>query len=288
MNIQIGTCSWKYDSWRGMVYSNEREINFLKEYAQRYTSVEVDQWFWSLHSHTSVSMPREKDVNDYASSVPDDFRFTIKVPNSITLTHFYKKKNDLELVPNPYFLSDKLFSDFLDSIAPLKKYTGVLIFQFEYLNKQKMPHQDAFMGAFGEFAGKIPREIKTGVEIRNPNYLNSKFFSFLDEIKAVPVFLQGYYMPPVFPLLESALKYNFDTMVIRLHGPNRAEIEEKTGGKWDSVTDPKTEELKKLTAFINNNISRKLDLYLNVNNHYEGSAPLTINRINDLLEGKEL
>lgn len=269
------------------MYSNERKINYLKEYAEHYNTVEIDQWFWSLHSPTSISMPREKDVNEYAAAVPDDFRFTIKVPNSITLTHHYKKAGDKKLIPNKHFLSPALFDDFLNAISPIKNLTGVLIFQFEYLNKQKMPNQESFMSAFADFASKINRDLIIGIETRNPNYLNRNYFSFLKEINAVPVFLQGYYMPPIFTYLDEAVKNNFDTIVIRLHGPDRSGIEEKTGGKWDKVIEPKDEELVKLSGFIKNNINRKLDLYINVNNHYEGSAPLTIGRINSLSEGQE-
>ena len=46
--VRIGTCSWKYDAWRGLVYSQNPE-NYLQEYAKRYDCVEVDQWFWSLY-----------------------------------------------------------------------------------------------------------------------------------------------------------------------------------------------------------------------------------------------
>ena len=45
--LHIGTCSWKYDSWRGIVYSDLKEKNYLREYSQHYSTVEVDQWFWS-------------------------------------------------------------------------------------------------------------------------------------------------------------------------------------------------------------------------------------------------
>jgi uncharacterized protein YecE (DUF72 family) len=47
MGPHIGTCSWKYPSWRGLVYSDSGQ-NYLQEYAQHYSCVEVDQWFWSL------------------------------------------------------------------------------------------------------------------------------------------------------------------------------------------------------------------------------------------------
>jgi uncharacterized protein YecE (DUF72 family) len=43
--IRIGTCSWKYDSWKGIVYSESKSKNYLKEYSQKFNTVEIDQWF---------------------------------------------------------------------------------------------------------------------------------------------------------------------------------------------------------------------------------------------------
>lgn len=43
--LVIGTCSWKYPSWEGLVYVSRTPLDFLTEYARRYRSVEVDQWF---------------------------------------------------------------------------------------------------------------------------------------------------------------------------------------------------------------------------------------------------
>ena len=37
-------------------------------------------------------LPEPKVVKEYADSVPEDFAFSIKVPNSITLTYHYKKE----------------------------------------------------------------------------------------------------------------------------------------------------------------------------------------------------
>jgi aspartyl-tRNA(Asn)/glutamyl-tRNA(Gln) amidotransferase subunit A len=41
--LRIGTCSWKYPSWRGLVYSEAPGINHLAEYSGKYDCVEVDQ-----------------------------------------------------------------------------------------------------------------------------------------------------------------------------------------------------------------------------------------------------
>ena len=143
--LRIGTCSWKYPSWAGLVYSARHGgINYLAEYATKYDTVEVDQWFWSLFESGEPKLPRPADVVDYRCSVPADFRFSIKVPNSITLTHFYSKTKGRPLVPNPYFLSVDLFNSFLEKLDLLGDLVGPIIFQFEYLNRQKVSGQTEF------------------------------------------------------------------------------------------------------------------------------------------------
>ena len=68
----------------------------------KYDTVEIDQWFWSLFGE-SIRLPDPTDVARYRESVPDGFRFTVKVPNSITLTHHYRKAKTRPLVANPHF-----------------------------------------------------------------------------------------------------------------------------------------------------------------------------------------
>lgn len=46
--LKFGTCSWKYDSWRGIVYSNAPKLNYLAVYARHFDCVKVDQWYWSF------------------------------------------------------------------------------------------------------------------------------------------------------------------------------------------------------------------------------------------------
>ncbi|HCY75431.1 MAG TPA: DUF72 domain-containing protein, partial [Ignavibacteriales bacterium] len=153
--IRIGTCSWKYDSWKGLVYPDKEKINFLSEYAKHFKTVEVDQWFWSLFEPKKAVLPKDSDLKSYAKSVPDNFKFTIKIPNSITLTHFYNKDKTAALKPNPFFLKADLFEKFLETLKPLKKNIGVLMFQFEYLNKQKISGLTEFLERFESFIESI-------------------------------------------------------------------------------------------------------------------------------------
>jgi uncharacterized protein YecE (DUF72 family) len=282
--IRIGTCSWKYDSWKGIIYPDKEKFNYLEEYSKHFNTVEIDQWFWSLFEPNKVLLPKESDVNSYTQSVPDDFKFTIKIPNSITLTHFYNKDKSAELKPNPFFLQADLFEKFLENLKPMSKNIGVLMFQFEYLNKQKISGLTEFLDRFEAFIESITKEYIYGVEIRNPNFLKKPFFDFLKRNNLAMVFLQGYYMPPIWQVFKDCIDQINSTVVIRLQGPDRSEIETKTGGIWNQIVEPKDEELDKVAEIINYLETKRVDTYVNVNNHYEGSAPLTIKKINNFIK----
>ncbi|MBA4251133.1 MAG: DUF72 domain-containing protein [Chlorobiaceae bacterium] len=281
--IRIGTCSWKYESWQGLIYSNSKEINYLSEYSSQFNTVEIDQWFWSLHSKDKITLPKQKDVETYFNSVPEDFKFTIKIPNSITLTHFYKDSKNEKHISNPNFLSPELYELFLEKISLMKKKVGMLMFQFEYLNKDKMSSQLEFIDRFENFLTQINRELEIGIEIRNPNYLNQNYFEFLKRNNVHHVYLQGYYMPSIFDVGKEQIKFLTDFAVIRLHGTDRNKIEELTNNNWNKIVVPRDEELSRVAKMIKYFFAKKVNLYVNVNNHYEGSAPLTINKIKKLL-----
>ena len=287
--LRIGTCSWKYPSWRGLVYSDAPDINFLQEYASRFNTVEVDQWFWSLFGKDSVRLPSPVDARAYRQSVPDDFLFSIKAPDSLTLTHLRKKSRGDKQEPlqaNPHFFSPALFRAFLDSIEPLHDVLGPVMLQFEYLNRQKMPGQAEFQAATAGFLRELPAGHSYALEIRNPNYLNAAYFRWLANTGAAPVLLQGYYMPSIVDLYrrlrDSILLH--ETVIIRLHGPDRQGIEEMTGGAWDHLAAPKDQELADIAEIARELLAAKRRVYINVNNHYEGSAPLTIARLRPLIE----
>jgi len=72
-------------------------------------------------------------------------------------------------------------------------------------------------------------------------------------------------------------------VIIRLHGPGRQEIEKLTKKQWNTIVSSRDEELKDVAGIVNDIMDKGVDVYLNVNNHYEGSAPLTIERIREFL-----
>jgi uncharacterized protein YecE (DUF72 family) len=271
--LKVGTCSWKYPSWQGLVYSRPAGIDYLAEYARRFSTVEVDQWFWAP--------PEPATAAGYAAVTPEDFRFTVKLWNELSLTHFHRKKGETALRPNPRFLSAELFREVVARLQPLQGKIAVLMLQFEYLNSQKIASQAEFLGRLAVFVDAIPRTIPLAIEPRNPAWLNERYFRFLAEHDLGHVFLQGYFMAPVWDIWARSAPLLKGTTVVRLHGPDREGIEKSTGESWDRVVAPKDEELGRIVAMVNDMRGRGLTVYLNVNNHYEGSAPLTIERLRE-------
>ena len=281
--IRIGTCSWKYDSWKGLIYSDNVGKDYLPEYSKHFNTVEIDQWFWSLFAEDKIVLPQPHVVKSYTESVPEDFKFTIKIPNSITLTHFYQKDKSKPLQPNPHFLSIELFNNFLKSLETMHAKIGILMFQFEYLNKQKMKSQGEFQSKFSEFIQQVDQQIPLAIDIRNPNYINKNYFDFLNLNNISAVLLQGYYMRPIFETYQTHTSQINKPTVIRLHGPDRSEIEKKSKGIWNQILESKDDEISKITKIIRDLDQKNLDVYVNVNNHYEGSAPRTIEKIKEQL-----
>ncbi len=282
--LRIGTSSWKYNSWKGLIYDPDktyRPEDYLPDYTRSLNSVEVDQWFYSLFP-AGVKLPEPATVRSYARSVPKGFAFSVKAPNALTLTHYHAPQAGGERgplgSPNPGFLSLDLLRRFLDRLAPLGPKLGPVMFQFEYLNRQKMPSVREFWDRFGEFIDRAPRGFRYALETRNPNYLTPEFFRRLSDLGLGYVGLEGYYLPhlpDVFSRLKPRLK---GFCVLRLHGGSGEDMDRRASAKWNAITAPKGTLLRGVAQIVRSNIKRKVLTYVNISNHLEGSAPLTVKR----------
>ena len=283
--VRIGTCTWNYPSWESLVYSSHDKAEYLAEYAQRFNAVEIDRWFWSLFDDPmKVRLPLGKDATTYRAAVSDHFRFGVKAANSVTLTHLYKADRGSKTEPlreNPHFLSRDLMVEFLDRIEPLHDVLGPIMFQFEYLNKAKMSSVATFLDRFAAFADGLPPGFSYALETRNKTYLCRAFYETLLAHNLCPVLISGYWMPRISNLFATHkdLLLQFPVIVIRLMGEDRGEIEKITGKKWDTMVQPHDAELDEVAKILLELKQSNVQAFVFVNNHYEGSAPITIDRL---------
>jgi uncharacterized protein YecE (DUF72 family) len=71
-----------------------------------------------------------------------------------------------------------------------------------------------------------------------------------------------------------------------LHGPDRKGIEKIANDNWNRIYIDRVKEISSIVQMIKELENNEVDLFVNVNNHFEGSAPLTIERIRNAL-GRE-
>jgi uncharacterized protein YecE (DUF72 family) len=269
--VKIGTCSWNYESWVGLVYSEPKKyaVEYLREYAKKYRTVEIDSWFYKI--------PTPSEVDSYIEAVDPNFEFTIKAPQKITQVMEFRKN-----VRNPYFLDSDFFNTFYSRIEPIKKNISSIILEFEYMNKQKIAGIHEYLAKLELFIRNISRDISISIECRNQNFLSEDYYSFLKSNNIDTVLTEKQYLPPIVDLVEKYKSYFGKTTIIRLLGGDRKEIEERTGQVWNKIIDPKPiPSVGKAIGYI---IETGKKVVINVNNHYEGSAPITIEKLISELE----
>lgn len=149
-----------------------------------------------------------------------------------------------------------------------------------------MPSLEAFLEKLAAFLAILKREtgpLPIAIETRNGNYLTDAYFRFLQEWQLIPVFSEKIYMPYVYDVYWMHRCFLQTDAVIRLLGGDRGEIEKKTGEQWNRIVEPKPDK-DRILHMAADIAAAGHKVTINVNNHYEGSAPLTIEEMQRLLQ----
>jgi uncharacterized protein YecE (DUF72 family) len=202
--VFIGTSSWKYPGWRGMLYDEARyvtrgrfsearfERECLAEYAEVFKTVCVDGAYYRF--------PDRRYLDSLRSKVSEDFRFSFKVTDEISIKKFTNLPRFGERAgkPNENFLNAGLFaSAFLGPCEAFRANIGLLIFEFSHFYPTDYAHGRDFVAALDQFFGQIPKGWPYGVEIRNKHFLHPDYFAMLARHGVTHVFNSWGSMPSV-------------------------------------------------------------------------------------------
>ena len=202
--VFVGTSSWKYPGWRGLLYDEARyvwrgrfaesrfEQNCLAEYAEVFKTVCVDGAYYKF--------PDRRYLEGLMRQVPEDFLFAFKVTDEITIKRFpnLPRFGWRAGQPNVNFLNAGLFtSGFLASCEPFRAHVGLLIFEFSRFHPEDFARGRDFVAALDEFLAQLPPGWPCGVEIRNPRFLHPDYFAMLARHGATHVYNNWSGMPTV-------------------------------------------------------------------------------------------
>jgi uncharacterized protein YecE (DUF72 family) len=280
----IGTSSWKYRGWEGMIYQGgyASEAQFqrvsLREYTSYFPTVGVD--------FTYFAWPMREMMAYLLESTPENFRLCPKVTKRITMSSFpnlpaYGKWAGQK---NPDFLNAELFQDqFYEPISLLKGRLGVVLFEFHGPEVEDLR-------LFERFFASIPRDISYAVEIRNPELVQTSAYELLAKLNLAPVFSVWTKMPslaeqwqaflPALPLLDSNLPF----VGLGLLKPGRSYDEAvQLFQPFQKRQEPCEQEIRAMAMLGDEAQKLGRKAFFLLNNRLEGSAPHSVGALLDSL-----
>ncbi len=202
--VYVGTSSWKYPGWRGLLYDDARyvyrgkfaetrfERNCLTEYAEVFKTVCVDAAYYKF--------PDPKYLRDLVGQVPSDFRFAFKVTDDVTIKRFTNlpRFGTRAGTLNPHYLDAELFKQrFLKPCEPFMANIGLMMFEFSRFHASDYAQGREFITALDHFLGALPRGLPYGVEMRNREWLRPEYFDCLASHGVTHIFNSWEAMPEV-------------------------------------------------------------------------------------------
>jgi uncharacterized protein YecE (DUF72 family) len=286
-NIFIGGSSWKYEGWLGQIYSRPRyqvrgrfskklfEETCLSEYATVFPAVCGDFAFYQF--------PTEAFWAKLFRQTPETFRWGFKVPEQITVPMWpvHPRYGALAGLENPTFLDAALFEQaFVRALAPYRKQTGVLIFEF---GTQRDKSVAEFVKALDGFLARLPTGWTYAVEIRNAEFLRPDYFACLRAHKVTHVYNAWTRMPEIADQIAIADSRTAEVLVARalLRRARPYEDAVRKFSPYDRVQEVNEPVRRGLRELIDIARVEGRPAFLFVNNRLEGNSPGTIVSITD-------
>jgi len=287
-HLRLGTSSWAFPGWKGLVYAQHETATRLSRYglsayAQHplLRTVGLDRTFYA---------PIEARVfAEYAAAVPEDFRFLVKAHAALTTSERQRSIGDA--TARSVFLDAEYAAS--EVIAPavegLGETLGVILFQFPPL---VLPPRQlaAFPERLARFLSALPRGVPYAVEVRDAAVLSEAYGSALSEGGATHCYNVHPRMPDV---LTQAAQLG---AAVRAAGPVAVRWMLRTDQQYasakeayapfDQLVAPDPARRAQIAELLSMLEAEAHPVLVIANNKAEGSAPRTLIELARLLAGR--
>ena len=279
--IRLGTMSWTFPGWRGIVYAaNARAERLAAEglaaYAQHplLRAVEIDRSYYDPLSSESF--------RGLAEQVPEGFRFLVKAHQACTIQRFpqharYGKKRGGE---NPLFLDAAYASEAV--IGPTLEGLGVklsgLLFQF---SPEDFGAPQRFAERLQSFLAGLPKGVTYAVELRNPSLFTPAYAAALAAGGAVHCHNAWGELPSVLAQAKALPPVARRPLVVRWlfpPGDSYAAASERLA-PFDRIVAEDVTRRDAIARLVANALRHEVPALVLVNNDAEGCAPESIERL---------
>ncbi len=286
VDIRLGTSSWFFPGWRGLVYDGlHPQVALSKRGLEAYAqipllrTVSLDRTFYAPIT--------TMQYQGYARQVPDHFSFVVKAP-ALVCDAVMRDEEGRGKVPNPRFLDATIAArEFVvPCVEGLGAKAGPLVFQVSPLPRTLVEEAATLVERLAAFFAALPQELGNhrplyALELRNAELLTPRLMKML--AAAGVRYCVGLHdrMPEV-ERQEAALKVlDGDTpgpLVVRwnLHRGFLYRAAKQRYEPFDRLVDEDPETRVVLARMVANAFKAKRKIWVTANNKAEGSAPLSL------------
>jgi uncharacterized protein YecE (DUF72 family) len=255
--VRLGTISFTAHGLKEFFYPPKtKPTDYLGYYAERFNTVEIDGTFYRI--------PKSDVVRQWHDSVPDDFRFTAKIPEGIS----HRKR----LVG-----TEEYIAAFYRAMEPLFPKTSALLLQMpKYAAKFD---ENAYVGRLRDFFRTVPKPAPPlALELRDSARLTKGLVDLLRDHNVSLVWVDVPDMPSPDEYLthEPGLLPSTSSFV-RLMGDR--ELTAERTEIFDKVVVDRHKELQNWSQTFDELLARKQQVHIFVSAYYEGNAVASIDRL---------
>jgi uncharacterized protein YecE (DUF72 family) len=275
--LRLGTSSWSFPGWHGIVYSrrsSEAELarDGLREYSRHplLRTVGIDRGFYAPIS--------EEDLRRYAAQLPDGFLCCTKAPASVTSPLLGDPR-----LPNPDFLvAERFTEEMLEPFArAFARHAGPFLLQFPPLPLELRKAPSRFLDGLDRMLAGLPRDFQYAVELRDAALFAAPYSKVLARHGAAHVYNYWSAMPrpgaQALRLTPAAAPFVIVRLLMR--PGTRYETRRESFAPFDRIVDRDVAMRRDVIDIVTEAARRQARTYVLVNNKAEGSAPLTIEEI---------
>jgi len=282
--IRLGTSSWSFSGWNGLVYGGEYTSTTLarrglEAYARHplLRAVGIDRTYYA-------ALPAEQFAA-YAAAVPDGFRFLVKAPEACTLARFprHGRYGAVAGQLNRTFLdaayaADAIVGPMVEGLGPK---AGPLVFQFPPQAATAVGTPGAFAERVHRFLSGLPRGPIYAIEIRNAELLTPDYAAALAANRACHCLTVHPTMPDLGRQAAVTRVETGPTVVVRwmLRPGLRYEAARARYAPFNKLVDEDRATRQAIAALCRRQAARGAETFVIANNKAEGSAPLTVFRL---------
>lgn len=277
--IFLGTSSWSFPGWAGLVYdrtvSEQHLARYgLAAYAQHplLRTVGIDRTYYAPLAAA--------DFAAYAAVVPEAFRFLVKAPALCTqvFTPSRGSQSKASTQRNALFLDvsyavEQVIGPYMEGLG---NKAGPLLWQFPPQDVQAVGGPQGFADRLHAFLEALPRGPMYAVELRNAALLTPAYATVLQELGVS----HCYNVHPRMPTLERQQQIVLPTAVLvvrwMLHPTMGYEEARSQYQPFDRLVDADPGRRAAIAALCVEALGSARAAYVITNNKAEGSAPLSI------------